>query len=398
MPPDRVAMTNAAPSPRVLVFIDHYLPGYRAGGPLRTIAAMVKQLSDEFTFLVVTSDRDLGDQTPYPHITTGSWTTVEGTATYYLGPRDRSNHALRTLLASTPHDVLYLNSLFSFDFSIKILLLRRFGLLQTGTAVLAPRGELGAGAMLRSPKKKRAFIRTARTLRLHRGVMWQASSAQEAGEIEQQIAGAVAYVAPDLADTAVLDYGKRLPKKKGAVQLLFLSRISPKKNLHGAINILRGTSRQVVLSVCGPIEDADYWKACQTLAGTLPDNVQYEYLGEVPHPQITPLLRNHDVLFLPTLHENFGHVILESLSTGTPVLISDQTPWRQLRQQFSGWDLPLGRPRLFIEAIDQLAEMDERAFMRWSRGARSAAERWFASDDAVRRNRALLRAASTTSH
>ena len=35
----------------------------------------------------------------------------------------------------------------------------------------------------------------------------------------------------------------------------------------------------------------------------------------------------HDLFVFPTLGENFGHVIYESLMCGTPVLVSDNTPW-----------------------------------------------------------------------
>ena len=38
------------------------------------------------------------------------------------------------------------------------------------------------------------------------------------------------------------------------------------------------------------------------------------------------MFQEYDLLFLPTKGENFGHVILESMSAGTPVLISDTTP------------------------------------------------------------------------
>ena len=52
----------------------------------------------------------------------------------------------------------------------------------------------------------------------------------------------------------------------------------------------------------------------------------------------------NDLFFLPTRGENFGHVIAEALSVGTPVLISDQTPWRKLAAVGLGHDLPLAVP------------------------------------------------------
>ena len=32
-------------------------------------------------------------------------------------------------------------------------------------------------------------------------------------------------------------------------------------------------------------------------------------------------------------HENFGHVIVESWQNGCPVLISENTPWKNLESQ-----------------------------------------------------------------
>ena len=48
------------PRPIILSFAGHYLPGYKAGGPIRSIANMVDQLGDEFDFRIVAGDRDLG--------------------------------------------------------------------------------------------------------------------------------------------------------------------------------------------------------------------------------------------------------------------------------------------------------------------------------------------------
>ena len=46
---------------------------------------------------------------------------------------------------------------------------------------------------------------------------------------------------------------------------------------------------------------------------------------------------NHDVLVLPTRSENFGIVILESLSRGLPVLTTNHTPWNIIQDNNAGW-------------------------------------------------------------
>jgi len=53
---------------KILTSVGYYLPGYKAGGPIRTLANMVDKLGDDFQFKIVTADRDFDDMKPYPEI------------------------------------------------------------------------------------------------------------------------------------------------------------------------------------------------------------------------------------------------------------------------------------------------------------------------------------------
>lgn len=66
-------------------------------------------------------------------------------------------------------------------------------------------------------------------------------------------------------------------------------------------------------------------------------------------------MAEHDLFFLPTRGENYGHVVAEALAAGTPVLLSDTTPWRNLHELQVGWDLPLEDIEGFRNAIDEAA-------------------------------------------
>ena len=35
----------------ILIFADYYLPGFKAGGPIKTLSNLVDQLGDEFHFI-----------------------------------------------------------------------------------------------------------------------------------------------------------------------------------------------------------------------------------------------------------------------------------------------------------------------------------------------------------
>jgi len=84
---------------------------------------------------------------------------------------------------------------------------------------------------------------------------------------------------------------------------------------------------------------------------------------------LAPIISKHHIFILPTKGENFGHAIFEALSQGKPILISNQTPWRNLQQSKVGWDLSLKEPHLFLEAIEQAASFDQQEYNEWSQNA-----------------------------
>ena len=61
-------------------------------------------------------------------------------------------------------------------------------------------------------------------------------------------------------------------------------------------------------------------------------------------------LSKHDLFVFPSLSENFGHVIFESLSAGTPVITSVHTPWKT-NDSKSLVSLPLDDPQVWAEYI-----------------------------------------------
>ena len=101
-------------------------------------------------------------------------------------------------------------------------------------------------------------------------------------------------------------------------------------------------------------------------------------------------MREHDLFFLPTLGENFGHVILEAFCAGCPVLISDQTPWRDLQGKGIGWDLPLDRPDLFQDVLQNCVDMNSLEYVKWSDRAREYGFQVTTGDKVVEQNRQLF--------
>jgi glycosyltransferase involved in cell wall biosynthesis len=380
--------------PVVLACVDWYLPGYRAGGPLRTLANTVERLGDDFRFRVLTRDRDLGDAAPYPGVPADAPVRVGKAEVRYLPPEQLSLAGLARAIRTASPRVLYLNSLFSPAFTLRPLLLRRLGVPGRSPVVVAPRGELSPGALALKGGKKTAFLRLARAAGLYRGVLWQASSAEEAAEIRRWFgAGADVFVAPDLPAPPP-PFPPRPRKRPGELRVAFLSRISRKKNLDGALRLLEGLEGEVRLDVYGPPEDAAYLAECRALAARLPPSVRVEFHGPVPPEQVPARLAAAHVFLLPTRGENFGHVVLEALLAGCVPVISDRTPWRGLAEQGAGWDLSLEDGEGFRRALQRCIFMSEAELGGHARAARAVGEAYARGDALVEMSRTLFAAAA----
>lgn len=350
--------------PIILVLLAHYLPGYKYGGPIRTIANLVDHLGDEFEFKIITSDRDMMDTDPFRDVHIDEWNIVGNAAVFYASPDQLSFRKLARLISETPHDILYINSFFSPRFSIFPLFARKLGLIPKKPVVLAPRGEFSSGAISIKALKKRTFLMVAKLLGLHRALTWQASSEYEEEDIRSTMGGISQkiIVAPDplpKATTFPESLAIGTDKNREALKVVFLSRISPKKNLDYAIETLKRVTTPVDFDIFGVIDDEAYWESCKAQMAGLPGNVKATYKGALDHSKVHAALAEYDLFFFPTRGENFGHVIFEALASGLPVLTSDQTPWRDLEEKGVGWVRPLGEKDGFVQVITEFSKCNE---------------------------------------
>ena len=361
--------------PRILVVLDHYLPGYQSGGPVRTIANVVDHLGEEYQFSIFTRDRDFLQTSAYPNVQSDTWTQVGPARVYYTSPANLSLATLRQVIADVQPALLYLNSLFS-GLTQRVLVWRALRLIPEIPIVLAPRGELAPAALAVKRVKKFLYL-TLIPRRLYHGILWQASSEGERQEIlsafgpqtRVQIAPNLAPVPRASAPSGVVTKLKR----PGVMRLVFLSRIVPMKNLHFALQLVSTLRGEIQFDVYGPCEDPAYWQKCAPLFGRMPPNVRASYKGPVAHEHVLALLSQYDFLLLPTLGESFGHVVLESFSAGIPVMISDRTPWRELAEREVGWDLSLDGPDAWRAALQACVDMDEAEYQRLARRSREFA-------------------------
>ena len=369
--------------PRVLVVADYYLPGFRAGGPVRAISNTIRRLSAHADFSVVTRNHD-ADGSPYRDVDGGCWTgSADGRVRYVsrLTPG-----LLLRCVADTDCDVIWLNSFFS-RASIAVLALRRIGRIRR-PVLLAPRGEFSPGALALKRRRKAIAMRLLRRTGCLRSIGWLASSDEEGRDIVRAMGpSSITCVPESVADVPAADepWPAKAPRRLRAV---FAARIAPTKNLHFLLEVLARCDGDIHLDIVGPLEDPAYWARCRALMARLPATVTVEYTGEATHHDLQRRLSTYEVLILPTLGENFGHAIVEAWTAGCPVLVSDRTPWRQLKSHGVGWDVALDHPQ-WASAIGECLDMGAEAHLAMRRRVRERARRvWedgVAGDASLRR-------------
>lgn len=375
----------------VLIFVPNYFPGYMSGGIARTVLNTVEWLGDEFSFLIVTRDRDLGSDVPYADVPRGEWVPMGRSRVRYLAPEELGLSALSELVNGTPHDILHLNSFFDPVFTIKLLLLMRLGRIRPPRVVMSPRGEFVEGPLRIKYPKKKLYIELSRLAGFYgRDMRWHASSPHEAQGIVQamRLPGERVRSAIDLPIRDAAALAPEAPPQP-RLRVVFLSRLTREKNLDGALRILQRVRLPMDFDIIGPQEDPVYWAECAALLKQLPPHVQARYLGPVAPEEVFQRLAGYDVFLFPSHGENYGHVIAESIAVGTRVLISQNTPWRDLATDGVGWDLDLADAGAFAAVLDELAGLSPDARAAARPAVRQAAAARLSDPVALEHNRHL---------
>ncbi len=365
---------------RVAVFTAGFPPAALFGGPVRTLEALIDQQPEGFESLTIASDRDHGDSVRLP-VTSNERIDRGPRSTYYVStdsPR-AFVRAFRVVRRFRP-GVIYLNSFFNWHFSIMPQLAHAIGMFRGARLVIAPRGEFSRGALAIRSSKKNLYLRQFKLARLHRRILWHASSQDERREIERTIGPSAEIVVRE--DETHLPLRARPPRAKSGelLTVVFLSRLSEKKGLHTLLEALRYTREPVALSVFGFAEDPRYVECCEEVARTLPSHVTYSYGGPVDPDSVRDIFAKFDLFAFPTAGENFGHVIAESLSVSCPVMCADTTPWTRFIDRHSGGVLvPSLDPQEWASAIDSYTRSASDRMLK-RRGAGAAYEVWRGED------------------
>lgn len=372
---------------KILITIDWFLPGTKSGGPVRSYANMMDHLGKYFDFYVITRDTDYCSDEVYENIKSDAWNKYnEHTFIYYFSKENLTKKNFKELLKMTEFDVLYVNGIYSWFFSILPLLLVD----KKQKTIVAARGMINPQAFSVKRFKKNVFLFVANSINLYKNIEFHATNKEEASQIASHIQKyKCMHVAPNFPRKTDMH---SIVKQKHALPTRFvnIARVSIEKGTLKMIKALKGVTSDLILDIYGPIYDSAYWERCQQTIKQLPKNVKIEYKGILPSEAVPDALHTYDFFILLSEGENFGHAIIEAFSAGCPVIISDQTPWKQLKEKNVGWDLNLKNINKISDTIIEAASLSAEDYKIMSKASIDFANAFVRNPEVLKQNLQLF--------
>ena len=353
---------------KIFITIPWFLPAFRAGGPIQSIANLVREYHEGITYFIFCGDTDINGA-ELENIETNKWTSYnDHTQVWYARPEKTSDTLLKQVETIKP-DMIFITGLFSWHYNIVPILFCK------GPAkILSARGMLHPGALTQRKWKKRIYLQLFKLLEYHYNVAFHATDEAEAKYITDYFGEpAKVFVAGNFPNK--ISWLPLPGKEKGHLKLISVTLISPIKNILLVLESLEKCKDIIQYDIYGPVKDENYWDQCKQQIKSLPSNIKVEFHKEVTPEKVKEVLREVHVFILPSKSENFGHAHYEALSAGRPLITGIDTPWTHLRESAAGVNVSLEDTTGIAEAIHFFAQMEEEEFEKWSRSAAAYSEK-----------------------
>ena len=255
--------------------------------------------------------------------------------------------------------------------------------------LIRPAGALNEWAIQNQSWKKLFWIKFIEKQNLNRASVLHATSHKEAGCLSSLINNDRIHVIP--LGVYLPDYHEQENRlKEQPLQILFLSRITPKKNLPlllCAIKKIVSRHIPVVLRIAGKPDPGmeSYEHELRSLVKQMDLDKFIEFLGFVDGDIKTAEFNRSHVFVLPSSDENFGIAVAEAMAHGLPVIISKQVALAEdVINSNAGLAVDCEDVNGLADAIETLYK-DENLRLKMSQQSRCLASRfsWSSTADAL---------------
>ena len=219
--------------------------------------------------------------------------------------------------------------------------------------IISPRGEFFEYALSRNKKQKEFFIKIFNLINI--STIFHATSDEEIELIRKKIILKLKLIVkiPNSYETKYYLTETRLN------QFLFLGRINPIKNIHSVFNVLKNID-DITFLIAGEANlpyEKEYLIFLKSEINRLGLQQKVNFIGKIHNEEKYKVIARSRFLILPSHSENFGNVVLESLSQGTPVIASKGTPWSILESYKCGFHIDFDKEEEINNSINSLMNL-----------------------------------------
>ncbi|MGN7986683.1 XrtY-associated glycosyltransferase XYAG1 [Pedobacter sp. 22226] len=303
-----------------------YKPAYIYGGPIQSVASLCEALlkvgdGEEIQVLTTTANG-----TEELEVQPGKVNLIDGVPVTYFKrlTKDHSHFSpkllieLRRAIRQTPDSklIIHIHAWWNLVSVLSCLIAKWYEI----PVMLSPRGMLTSYSFNNRKSVSKNLIHKLLGKKLLKYCHIHATSEQEKQDILKIIEPKSITVIPNLVSFPLTASGLQA-LTDDPFRLLFLSRIEEKKGLELLFEALASIKIPWRLTIGGS-GNAKYIESLKLKAENLKLSDRINWLGLVNKEDKFNLMADHDLTVLTSYNENFANVVIESLSVGTPVLIS----------------------------------------------------------------------------
>jgi glycosyltransferase involved in cell wall biosynthesis len=361
------------------IITEYYHPFSDAGGPIRSIENIILLFNSSLNIKLVTSNQDYNGHN-LPQSINSNIIQLEsktGCSIIYIS---KTLQGFIVLLNDIKFaDRVYINGLFKPSITF-------VPIIKSNKLIVAPRGMLQLPLLNQKWFLKSLYLSLLKFIFFFKKVKWHANTEQEASEIIS--------VFGDKSDVKVIPNIPVSPyskitiscKESLSLSLVYYGLIVENKGLLTLIQNLKSLNLPISLDIYGSIKDESYWEKCLLEISTNQSQASFKYLGHADPSDSQSILAKYHAFVLLTKGENFGHSIYESLSVGTPVIITNKTPWKfNESANPPGWVINNNDQGIDTNALKQtltnLYHMNNDAYTLSSKAAHAYAVDFYTSHD-----------------
>lgn len=346
---------------KVVFPIGSFFPS-QEGGPSNSVYLLAKELAKyrSMEVSVIATDKGITQNS----VNLNEWTRLDDFSVIYIQRKVAWYWVWfrTTYRAIRCADVVHLTSLFyppSIIASILSYFLKK-------PVIWSIRGEVNEDALSFAHWKKSLVIPILVWLsKRHPRLKFHSTSEKEQNEAKRSFLRANSIVVPNGIGGAIA-----APRSNQNKELLYLGRLHPIKNIDLLISSFAKSNlpaKKYRLTIAGKGEPnyEEYLRGVVKKCGV--ESVVH-FSGHVQGKNKVNLIEKADWLVLLSKSENFGNVILEALQSATPVVVSINTPWKQVPLFNAGYQVDATEGDV-CEVFNSIASLSIEQYNAHQRGA-----------------------------